>query len=155
MYTKLNFPLDVFSSRVHYYPEFPKCNDKSAILIARLGQFDPNRYNIKEIFQFIMMAMEMISLENDYASVAGVCQILDLQGITFDRVKRFDSTLFERYWIWLQDCCPLRIKEIFIINAAKDTQRRINIIKFLMKIQAENQSVQTNKQISIYADYRT
>ncbi|XP_013112706.1 alpha-tocopherol transfer protein-like [Stomoxys calcitrans] len=126
---------DINRLGVHYYPEFPRCTDKSAILIARFGQFDPNRYNVREIFQFIMMAMEIISVENDYATVAGVSQILDLANITFENIKRFDRSIFERYWTWLEDCCPLRIKEVYVINAAKDIQFRIHMIKTLMKNQ--------------------
>lgn len=122
-------------TRVHYYPEFPKCNNNAAILIARFGQFDPKRYNIKEIFQFIMMAMEMISLENDHATVAGVCQIIDLKDISFKRIQNFDRCLFQKYWWWVQDCCPLRIKEVYVVNANKDIQRKFNFIKTFAKHQ--------------------
>ncbi|XP_075170527.1 alpha-tocopherol transfer protein-like [Haematobia irritans] len=129
---------DINRLGVHYYPEFPRCSDKAAILIARFGQFDPNRFSVKEIFQFIMMAMEIIWLENDYATVAGVSQILDLANITFDHLKRFDRTIFERYWTWLQDCCPLRIKEVYVINVGRDIQCHISIIKMMMKNQLEH-----------------
>ncbi|XP_073819610.1 alpha-tocopherol transfer protein-like [Musca autumnalis] len=126
---------DINRLGVHYYPEFPKCSDKSAILIARFGQFDPNRYSAKEIFQFIMMAMEIISLENDYATVAGVSQILDLQNIRYEHLQRFDRTIFQRYYIWLQECCPLRIKEVYIINASKEIQRYLNMMLIFLKNQ--------------------
>lgn len=132
------FQLHLFRS-VHYYPEFPKCSDKSAILIARFGQFDPINYNVKEIFQFIMMAMEMISLENDYATVAGVSQILDLNNIKYEHLQRFDRSIFQRYFTWLQECCPLRIKEVYVINASKEIQRHINMMSILLK----NQKFQT------------
>lgn len=80
-----------------------------------------------------MMAMEIISLENDHATVAGVCQIIDLKNISFERIKNFDRGLFQRYWFWVQECSPLRIKEIYVVNGDKDIQRRINFIKSLMK----------------------
>lgn len=82
-----------------------------------------------------MMAMEMISLENDHATVAGVCQIIDLKNISFERLNNFDRTLFQKYWFWVQECLPLRIKEIYVLNADKDIQRKINIIKTIMKNQ--------------------
>ncbi|XP_061392283.1 alpha-tocopherol transfer protein-like [Musca vetustissima] len=126
---------DINRLGVHYYPEFPKCSDKSAILIARFGQFDPSFYHVKEIFQFIMMAMEIISLENDYATVAGVSQILDLQNINYDHLQRFDRTIFQRYYTWLEECCPLRIKEVYVINASKEIQRHINMMLILLKNQ--------------------
>lgn len=132
------FHLHLFRS-AHYYPEFPKCSDKSAILIARFGQFDPINYNVKEIFQFIMMAMEMISLENDYATVAGVSQILDLNNIKYEHLQRFDRSIFQRYFAWLQECCPLRMKEVYVINASKEIQRHINMMSILLK----NQKFQT------------
>ncbi|XP_037827040.1 alpha-tocopherol transfer protein-like [Lucilia sericata] len=128
---------DINRLGVHYYPEFPKCNNNAAILIARFGQFDPKRYNVKEIFQFIMMAMEMISLENDHATVAGVCQIIDLKNISFERIKNFDRCLFQKYWWWVQECCPLRIKEVYVVNADKDIQRKINFIKTFVKNQMQ------------------
>ncbi|XP_005175258.2 alpha-tocopherol transfer protein-like [Musca domestica] len=130
---------DINRMGVHYYPEFPKCSDKSAILIARFGQFDPINYNVKEIFQFIMMAMEMISLENDYATVAGVSQILDLHNIKYEHLQRFDRSIFQRYFAWLQECCPLRMKEVYVINASKEIQRHINMMSILLK----NQKFQT------------
>lgn len=121
--------------RVHYYPEFPKCNNKAAILIARFGQYDPKRFNIKEIFQYIMMAMEMISLENDYATVAGVCLIIDLHNISFERINSFDRTIFQKYWTWIQDCCPLRIREVYVLNAGKDVHLKVTLFMSILKNQ--------------------
>lgn len=113
------------------YPDLPKSDNHTALFIARFGHFDPNQYSLREVYHFTSMAMEIIALENDNASVAGICEIIDLEGCDSDRMRRFDKLFFRKWWNWLHDCSPLSFKEVYVINMPKDVQ---NTILFLYNL---------------------
>ncbi|EDV91466.1 alpha-tocopherol transfer protein-like [Drosophila grimshawi] len=117
--------LDINRLGVCLFPDLPKCDNRTALFIARFGKFDPNQYTLREIYQFSSMAMEIVALENDYASVAGICEIIDLDGLSSDQMRRFDKHFFRKWWNWLHDCSPLRVKEVYVINMPKDIQGTI------------------------------
>ncbi|XP_037943787.1 uncharacterized protein LOC119676614 [Teleopsis dalmanni] len=76
------------------------------------------------------MAMEIMALENDNANVAGVTQIVDLAGIENAFFHSFDHHTMKMWYFWIRDCLPLRIKQVYFINASKDMLRMMQIQKF-------------------------
>ncbi|XP_030370433.1 alpha-tocopherol transfer protein-like [Scaptodrosophila lebanonensis] len=149
-FTYYNFFPEVMSNRcvtqrlqdinrlgVCLFPDMPKCDNRSAIFIARFGQFDPNQYMLREIYHFASMAMEIVALENDYASVAGICEIIDLEGVSSDKIRRFDKTFFRKWWNWLYHCSPLKVKEVYIINMPKDIQSTIMFLYNVLSLQVD------------------
>ncbi|XP_017857333.1 PREDICTED: alpha-tocopherol transfer protein-like [Drosophila arizonae] len=127
--------LDVNRLGMFIYPDLPKCDNRTALFIARFGRLDPNQYSLREIYHFTSMAMEIVALENDYASVAGICEIIDLEGVSSDKMRRFDKQFFRRWWSWLHDCSPLRIKEVYVINMPKDIQGSIMYLYNMLSMQ--------------------
>lgn len=105
------------------------------MFIARFGHFDPNLYMLREIYHFSSMAMEVIALENDYASLAGICEIIDLEGVNSDKMRRFDRVLFRKWWNWLYNCSPLKVKEMYIINMPKDIQGTVMFLYNVLSMQ--------------------
>ncbi|XP_037942886.1 alpha-tocopherol transfer protein-like [Teleopsis dalmanni] len=102
--------LNMNKTGIYFYPEYPKCDNQSALLIIRIGQFSWKWHTQRELVRFVTMAMEIIALENDNASVAGVTEIIDLD-----------------------DCLPLRIKDIFVINPSKEVLRMFLFQQFLQR----------------------
>ncbi|ALC45845.1 CG10301 [Drosophila busckii] len=127
--------LDINRLGVCLYPDLPKCDNRTALFIARFGHFDPNQYSLREVYHFASMAMEIVALENDYASVAGICEIIDLDGISCDKMRRFDKMFFRKWWSWLYDCSPLRVKEVYLINMSKDIQSTIMSLYNVLSVQ--------------------
>lgn len=77
------------------------------------------------------MAMEMIAMESDNASIAGICQIIDLEKMTFEHMRQFDGIIFKKWCTFYRDCFPVKIKEVFVLNTPKEIQRLISFIKSL------------------------
>lgn len=116
---------------MHYYLEYPKCDNQAAILIVRTAFYNQKLYSTRELLIFITMAFEIIAMENDNATVAGICQILDLKNTKFEEMH-FDHKMMRNWLEWMLNCSPLKIREIYIINCPKDVQRYLNILRTLL-----------------------
>ncbi|KAH8419178.1 hypothetical protein KR222_009249, partial [Zaprionus bogoriensis] len=132
------------------YPDLPKSDNHTALFIARFGKFDPNQYSLREVYHFTSMAMEIMALENDNASVAGICEIIDLEGCNSDRMRRFDKLFFRKWWNWLHDCSPLSFKEVYVINMPKDVQNVILLLYNLLSNQVNYPFVVHKKSEDLY-----
>ncbi|XP_017460897.1 PREDICTED: uncharacterized protein LOC108354217, partial [Rhagoletis zephyria] len=118
-------------SRIQYFPEFPRCSDHAAIMISRMGDCCPKRYHMREIMAYDSMVMELIALENDNAAIVGICQILDMTNMNVEHAAQLDSGLFRKWWYWTNYCCPLRINVIYCLNAPKEIQNWMTLMKTL------------------------
>ncbi|XP_034115424.1 alpha-tocopherol transfer protein-like [Drosophila nasuta] len=127
--------LEINRLGVCLFPDLPKGNNRAALFVARFGHFDPNQYSLREIYHFTSMAVEIIALENDYASVAGICEIIDLEGANSDKMRRFDKVFFRKWWNFLHECSPLRVREVYVINMPKDIQSTILFLYNLLSAQ--------------------
>ncbi|KAI8045133.1 hypothetical protein M5D96_001312, partial [Drosophila gunungcola] len=87
------------------------------------------------LFPEIMNNRCVIALENDHASLAGICEIIDLEGVNSDKMRRFDRVLFRRWWNWLYNCSPLKVKEMYIINMPKDIQGTVMFLYNVLSMQ--------------------
>ncbi|XP_037945011.1 alpha-tocopherol transfer protein-like [Teleopsis dalmanni] len=125
--------LNMNKTGIYFYPEYPKCDNQSALLIIRIGQFSWKWHTQRELVRFVTMAMEIIALENDNASVAGVTEIIDLDGVEKEFFYSFHRVMVKKWFYWIRDCLPLRIKDIFVINPSKELLRMFLFQQFLQR----------------------
>ncbi|KAH8310426.1 hypothetical protein KR044_001306, partial [Drosophila immigrans] len=142
--------LEINRLGVCLFPDLPKGNNRTALFVARFGQFDPNQYSLREIYHFTSMAVEIVALENDYASVAGICEIIDLEGANSDKMRRFDKVFFRKWWNWLHECSPLRVREVYVINMPKDIQSTILFLYNMLSAQVNYPFVVHKKSEDLY-----
>ncbi|XP_054738091.1 uncharacterized protein LOC129244471 [Anastrepha obliqua] len=116
---------------LQYFPEFPRCSDHAAIMISRMGGCCPKRCHMREIMAYNMMVMEMIAQENDNAAIVGVCQIIDMSNMDVEHAAQLDGGLFRKWWYWMNYCSPLRINVIYCLNAPKEIQNWLTMLKTL------------------------
>ncbi|XP_053950461.1 uncharacterized protein LOC128858317 [Anastrepha ludens] len=116
---------------LQYFPEFPRCSDHAAIMISRMGGCCPKRCHMREIMAYNMMVMEMIAQENDNAAIVGVCQIIDMSNMAVEHAAQLDGGLFKKWWYWMNYCSPLRINVIYCLNAPKEIQNWLTVLKTL------------------------
>ncbi|XP_011192868.2 alpha-tocopherol transfer protein-like [Zeugodacus cucurbitae] len=115
---------------LQYFPEFPRCSDHAAIMITRVGCC-PKRYHMREVMAYTSMAMELIALENDNAAVVGVVQIFDLSDLDVEHAAQLDGGLFRKWWYWMSECSPLRINVTYCLNAPKELQSWLGVLRAL------------------------
>ncbi|EFA03469.2 alpha-tocopherol transfer protein [Tribolium castaneum] len=88
----------------------------SRIMIINAGtKWNPKDVAVADMFRAIMVAIEIAMLEPK-TQVAGVHVILNMEGFSLNHVYQFSPTVAKLMVDWVQDCAPVRLKGIHIIN---------------------------------------
>lgn len=86
------------------------------ILIIELGKkWKHNEVSLDEVFKGCVLYLEAAMLEPT-SQIAGAVVIFDMDGLSLQQTMQFTPPFAKRIVDWLQDACPLRIKNIHIIN---------------------------------------
>ncbi|GAB0096888.1 CRAL-TRIO domain-containing protein [Sergentomyia squamirostris] len=136
---KAKYPQYFYNFNIDYYLEIvnmqmlhlmPKRDHKGRrIAICRVSkQFNPDSYSLDELFKGVSAMMEVASSEPD-TQVNGVVGILDLEDLSLSHIKPLTPS-FIRFGIkWGQDCIPLRLKALHIVNETTIIDATYAIIK--------------------------
>lgn len=92
--------------------------DKSGcrIMIIHIGsKWNPKTLKLQDMFRAIMMFIE-VGMVEPKTQLAGVQVIFDMSGLSMNHVYQFGPSFALALLEWVQECIPLRLKGIHIIN---------------------------------------
>ncbi|KAK6623156.1 hypothetical protein RUM43_009008 [Polyplax serrata] len=86
------------------------------ILVLEIGQkWKTSSCTLKEILRSAMLIVEA-ALEEPKTQINGVQVIIDMTGLALQHVWQFTPGFAKHVVDWVQDCIPLRLKGIHIVN---------------------------------------
>ncbi|KAJ8960653.1 hypothetical protein NQ314_006045 [Rhamnusium bicolor] len=86
------------------------------IMIINCGtKWNPKEVKIEDMFRGIMVAIEIAMLEPK-TQLGGVHVIIDLSGLSLVHVYQFSPHIAKLIIDWVQECAPVRLKGIHLIN---------------------------------------
>lgn len=86
------------------------------ILLIEAGKkWNPKEVSLTEIVRGIMLIVEAALLEPK-TQIAGTVIIIDLEGLSLTHVWQFTPTLAKMILDYVQECIPIRLKAVHLVN---------------------------------------
>lgn len=98
-----------------------------------MGNIDTHKHPVTDIFRFHAFRAEMEINTDDNWNIAGVVEIIDFTKIPYSLLLQFDAGLFRRMNAYLENGLPTNLVATHIVNASRETQFVLNLIRNVMK----------------------
>ncbi|XP_049775676.1 alpha-tocopherol transfer protein-like [Schistocerca cancellata] len=86
------------------------------ILLIHAGRrWKPSECSLDELYCCVMLFLE-IAVSEPRTQIAGVTVILDLEGLSMTQAMQFSPSFAKMLLHWVQDCIPIRLKAIHVVN---------------------------------------
>lgn len=118
IFATLPLPIGPGGPRIHY---------------TRMGNIDTHKHPVTDIFRFHAFRAEMEINTDDNWNIAGVVEIIDFTKIPYSLLLQFDAGLFRRMNAYLENGLPTNLVATHIVNASRETQFVLNLIRNVMK----------------------
>ncbi|KAM3964690.1 clavesin-1 [Aphomia sociella] len=93
----------------------PRDQHGRRILLLSSEQWNPRDVSLPEVFRGIQLGLEA-AMEEPMSQVNGVITILDMKGLTLAQIMQMTPSFAKMVIDWIQDCIPIRLKAVHIIN---------------------------------------
>lgn len=78
-------------------------------------KWKPSKCSIEDIFRAVQLCLEAAMIEPVTQSSGAIC-IFDFDGLSLTHVMQFSPNIAMMILDWIQDCIPLRLKGIHMVN---------------------------------------
>ncbi|XP_028034135.1 alpha-tocopherol transfer protein-like [Bombyx mandarina] len=94
----------------------PRDQNGCRILAVESGErWNPREVSLRDMFRVIQMGL-VGAISEPRTQICGIVSILDMKGLSFSHVMQFTPSYAKMVLEWLQDCVPIRLKAVHIIN---------------------------------------
>ncbi|KAL0849473.1 hypothetical protein ABMA28_013754 [Loxostege sticticalis] len=93
----------------------PRDQHGRRMMLVESARWNPRDVSLTEVFRGVQLGLEAAMVE-PLTQVNGVVSILDMKGLTFAQIMQFTPSFAKMIVDWIQDCVPIRLKAVHIIN---------------------------------------
>ncbi|XP_063838487.1 clavesin-1-like isoform X2 [Ostrinia nubilalis] len=93
----------------------PRDQHGRRLMLVESANWNPRDVSLTEVFRGIQLGLEAAMVE-PLTQINGVVSILDMKGLSFSQVMQFTPSFAKMIVDWIQDCVPIRLKAVHIIN---------------------------------------
>ncbi|EDW15437.1 uncharacterized protein Dmoj_GI22785 [Drosophila mojavensis] len=117
-----------FDRGIHVIPKRPASSQGPRVIISQFCKIDPKQSNPREAFKLLFILLELLALECDNASVAGLFYVVDARDVTMEQMLQYDPFLLKKTFMLVDQCLPLRFVEIHLVNMIPSGQKIFNFV---------------------------
>lgn len=103
--------------------------DGPRVVLARPGAFDPNEYDLAELFRATLMILDTCHIIDDNITIAGQINILDAKGVSVAHLSKINPLFMKKMAMTFQDGNPARLKGLHYVNAPTPFITLFNVFK--------------------------
>ncbi|CAK1544175.1 unnamed protein product [Leptosia nina] len=94
----------------------PRDQHGRRIMVVESGErWKPRDVPLSEVFRGVQLGLES-AMEEPRTQVCGVNVVLDMNGLSFTQIMQFTPSFAKMVVDWIQDCIPIRLKGVHIVN---------------------------------------
>ncbi|XP_026757330.1 clavesin-2-like [Galleria mellonella] len=93
----------------------PRDQHGRRILLVESERWNPREVSLQEVFRGVQLGLEAAMVEPK-TQVSGVITILDMKGLTLAQIMQMTPSFAKMVIDWIQDCIPIRLKAVHIVN---------------------------------------
>ncbi|XP_018569344.1 alpha-tocopherol transfer protein-like [Anoplophora glabripennis] len=105
----------VFDDQVFSFLPTRTSSGCRVMVINSGAKWNPKEVKLEDMFKAVMVTIEIAMLEPK-TQLAGVHVIIDLAGLSLVHICQFSPQTAKLILDWVQDCAPVRLKGIHLIN---------------------------------------
>lgn len=114
LYVSLDKLRPIFETNI-LAPSFGLSRNDEAILLFRLGKWDPSRSTFDEVIAASMLSVERL-IEEVANQINGIVAVIDMAGFGWSQLRKFGPSQAKKVMHIMEKCMPIRLKAIYVIN---------------------------------------
>ncbi|XP_028900866.2 alpha-tocopherol transfer protein-like [Zeugodacus cucurbitae] len=124
--------LEFYRTGIHIIPNKPIAPDGPAVMISQYCKIDSKKSNPRLAFKLLFILFETLAMESDNASIVGLTYIIDCRDVGVDLMMQFDPFLLKKAYTLAENCMPLKLNEIHVINMRREGVSVFNFVSSFM-----------------------
>lgn len=109
-------------------PSRPVNAQGARVIISQFCKVDPKQSSPREAFKLLFMLLELLAMECDNATVAGLFWVVDARDVSMEQMLQYDPFLLKKSFMFVDQCLPLRFAEIHLVNMIPSGQTVFNFV---------------------------
>ncbi|XP_059609366.1 alpha-tocopherol transfer protein-like [Phlebotomus argentipes] len=124
----VNYYLDIANLKMLQLIPRRDHKGRRVIIVRIVKEFNPEIYSVERLFRAVAVMMEVASSEPD-TQVNGVVGVLDLKELSLSHLRPLTPSFIRFGMQWCQNCIPLRLKALHVVNETPIIDATYAIIK--------------------------
>ncbi|XP_061403032.1 alpha-tocopherol transfer protein [Musca vetustissima] len=108
-------------------------SEKYKLVLYRLGDIDPDKFNVNEVFKVFFMMVDSRFKELRDENAIGEIVVFDMTGFTLKHLSKFSLGTIRMFMKYIQEAHVGRVKGVHVINAASFLDKVMFLVRPFLK----------------------